>query len=126
MRPYPQRNLNNKKRIFNYRLSRGRKNIECTFGMLTQKFQVLLTPIRCRKYENIISIVNCACILHNFILESANSGLPRNIPNIQADILNITQRSSPVMLCDYLANYFLKPNVALPWQWNYCSNNNEF
>ncbi|KAG8233235.1 hypothetical protein J437_LFUL013597 [Ladona fulva] len=82
------------RRIKYSQLSRGRKNIECTFGMLTQKFQAWLTPIRCRKYENIISIVNCVCILHNFIrkkdgvpytistAESANSRLPRNIPYI--------------------------------------------
>ncbi|KAK9680276.1 DDE superfamily endonuclease [Popillia japonica] len=41
MRPYPVRTLDNKKRIFNYRLSRGRKTIECTFGMMTQKFQTV-------------------------------------------------------------------------------------
>lgn len=45
MRPYPERNITDKKKIFNYRLSRGRKTIECSFGMMTQKFQVLLMPI---------------------------------------------------------------------------------
>ncbi|XP_022169051.1 protein ALP1-like [Myzus persicae] len=47
MSPYPRRNLNTTQRIFNYRLSRGRKTIECTFGMMTEKFQVLSTAIRC-------------------------------------------------------------------------------
>ncbi|XP_017476083.1 PREDICTED: uncharacterized protein LOC108366258 isoform X2 [Rhagoletis zephyria] len=67
MRPYPERGIDNKMRIFNYRLSRARKNIECTFGMVTQKFQVFMSPIRCKNYDTIISIVQCACILHNFI-----------------------------------------------------------
>ncbi|XP_017469961.1 PREDICTED: uncharacterized protein LOC108361742 [Rhagoletis zephyria] len=67
MRPYPERNLDNKKRIFNYQLSRARKTIECAFGMMTQKFQIFMTPIRCRKYSTIISVVHCATVWHNYI-----------------------------------------------------------
>lgn len=130
MRPYPERNINNKKRIFIYRLSRGRKNIECTFGMMTQKFQIFLTPIRCRKYETIISIIQCACVLHNFIRKKDGISYtvrppeykqqnPRNIPDI-GNLYYINETSSPQNLRDYLANYFLQPNVALQWQWNYC------
>lgn len=133
MRPYPERNMNNKMRMFNYRLSRGRKNIECTFGMMTQKFQIFLTPIRCRKYDTIISIIQCACVLHNFIrikdgtlftipsgltTENNNQQNAREIPFV--DNLNIDETSSPQHLRNYLANYFLLPNVTLPWQWNYC------
>jgi len=44
MRLYPRRVLDNKKRIFNYRFSRGRKTIECAFGMMASKFKVLRTP----------------------------------------------------------------------------------
>ncbi|XP_071054097.1 uncharacterized protein [Onthophagus taurus] len=129
MRPYPERNINNKMRIFNYRHSRGRKTIECAFGMMTQKFQIFLTPIRVRKYETIISIIQCACVLHNFIRKKdgtlyavpvieKNPQNPRNFPDIEN--ININETSSPQNLRNYLANYFLSPNVALPWQWNYC------
>lgn len=135
MRPYPEKKITNKKRIFNYRLSRGRKTIECTFGMMTQKFQILLTPIRCRKYDTIISIIKCVCVLHNFIRKK--DGIPYTISNIEEnqtkdprtistvdENLNIDITCSPQILRDYLANYFLKPRVALPWQWNYCIYNN--
>lgn len=67
MRPFPKRVLNNSRRIFNYRLSRGRKTVECAFGMMTQKFQILKTAIRSTKLLNITNIVKCCCILHNFI-----------------------------------------------------------
>jgi len=37
MRPYAKKTLDNIKRIFNYRLSRARKTIECTFRMAAEK-----------------------------------------------------------------------------------------
>lgn len=40
MRLYPRRIHDNKKTIFNYRLSRGQKTIEYAFGMMAKKFQV--------------------------------------------------------------------------------------
>ncbi|KAL4089001.1 hypothetical protein QTP88_024079 [Uroleucon formosanum] len=40
MRPYPKRILDMKKRIFNFRLSRARKSVECAFGMLVSKFRL--------------------------------------------------------------------------------------
>lgn len=128
LRPYSVRNLDNVKRIYNYRLSRGRKSIECTFGMLTQKFQILLKAISCRKYSTIISIIQCVCILHNYIrrydgVQYTTTTDSFNVSNIRhAPILipNMTFVNTPNGLRNYLANYFLQPNVALPWQWNNC------
>lgn len=37
LRPYPNRNVSPAKRIFNYRLSRARRMVECTFGILVSK-----------------------------------------------------------------------------------------
>lgn len=51
MRPYPQRTLDNVKLLFNYRLSKGRKTVECAFGMMTEKLQVLSRAINCRTTE---------------------------------------------------------------------------
>lgn len=63
MRPYPQRILDNVKRICNYRFSRGRKTIECSFGMACEKFVVLNGPIRIRDSDNVNLVIKTACIL---------------------------------------------------------------
>jgi hypothetical protein len=53
--PYAIKILDNLKRVFHYRLSRGRKTIECAFGMLAEKVSVLNGPIRCRRDPEKIS-----------------------------------------------------------------------
>lgn len=127
MRPYSVRNLDNVKRIFNYRLSRGRKTIECVFGMMSQKFQILLKSITCRKYSTIISIIKCICILHNYIrkhegvqyqISTFNESTSQRLKPIL--IPNMTFVNTPNGLRNYLSNYFLKPDCVLPWQWNHC------
>lgn len=67
MRPYSKLILDNTKRIFNCRLSRGRKTIECAFGMMYEKFQVLNSPKRCRDVKKINGIIKSVCVLHNFV-----------------------------------------------------------
>lgn len=66
MIPYPRRQLTNKRRIFNYRISRGRKSVECSFGMLASKFRLLETPIHC-DVQKVDCIVQALCVLHNFV-----------------------------------------------------------
>lgn len=134
MRPYSKRILDNTKRIFNYRLSRGRKTIECAFGMMCEKFQVLNSPIRCRDVEKINGIIKSVCVLHNFVRkregiqyrtsqhdENVSDGvavLPLQNDNMPNTEINI--RSSGNDIRNYLANYFITPQASLPWQWKYC------
>lgn len=127
MRPYPQRGLDNVKRIYNYRLSRCRRTIECSFGMMTEKFQVLDTSIKCHTPEKIVKIIKAVCILHNYVRK--REGITYNPQqfedatavnlNITPQNLQITAQSSASNLRNYLANYFITPAAALPWQWKY-------
>jgi hypothetical protein len=66
MRPYPRKDLDYSNRKFNYRITRARRIVECSFGMLTKKFGVLQTAMETR-VEIAEEVVKSACLLHNFI-----------------------------------------------------------
>ncbi len=72
MKPYSQARLTNKKRIFNYRLSRARRIVENAFGILSNRFRVFMTPMRLFP-EKVKSIVLACCTLHNFLRSSSTS-----------------------------------------------------
>jgi len=66
MRPYPGKQLHDNSRIYNYRHCRGRRVVENTFGILTQKFRIYNRRIQA-KPENLDNIILATCVLHNFI-----------------------------------------------------------
>lgn len=66
MKPYSRRNLSEEERIYNYRLSRARRVIENTFGILVSKFRVFEKPISL-KLESVEKVVLACCTLHNWL-----------------------------------------------------------
>ena len=46
MKPYAQRQLTKEQRVFNYRLSRGRRIVENAFGILGQRWQIRITTMQ--------------------------------------------------------------------------------
>lgn len=58
--------------IFNYRTSRVRRVVENVFGILANRFRILLTTIRLSP-EKVELIILTLCILHNFLIDEADS-----------------------------------------------------
>ncbi|XP_047113601.1 putative nuclease HARBI1 [Schistocerca piceifrons] len=72
MKPYRDCQNQNSKQIFNYRLSRGRRVVENSFGILANRFRVLLSTMRL-PVEKVELIVQTLCILHNYLIEEADT-----------------------------------------------------
>ncbi len=68
MRPYPgirvKDNIPN--RIFNYRLSRARQQVECAFGILAARFRVFRRPFE-QPPAAVQLITQCTTVLHNYL-----------------------------------------------------------
>ena len=93
MRPYPRGKNANKmprsRRGFNYQLSRACRIVECTFGILAQRFQIYNRRMQ-YSVETVVKIVKATCVLHNFLFD-------KNL-----DVANIYTRLNPERL-EYLS-----------------------
>ena len=68
MRPYSGKIMDQQKRVFNYRLSRARRYVECSFGILSNKWRVFHRPLNV-SVELSLKIAQACCVLHNFVRE---------------------------------------------------------
>jgi hypothetical protein len=66
MKPYSTKHLTVAERIFNYRLSRARRIVENAFGILANRFRVLLTTIQMEPEAVTTLVMACVC-LHNLM-----------------------------------------------------------
>lgn len=142
-KPYSQVGLTTEKRIFNYRLSRTRRVVENAFGILSNRFQVFMTPIRLAP-EKVETIVLACCTLHNFLRSTQGSRNiytpPGSIDTENADTHTVSpgnwrqdkvpqglvpierqgsnrHSTSAKAIRDYLCNYFSSEG-AVAWQDN--------
>ena len=71
MKPYAQGSLTASRQIYNYRLSRARRVAENAFGILANRFRVLLSAIQVGPTKA-SKIVMACCYLHNYLRKKDN------------------------------------------------------
>lgn len=130
MRPFPKRTLNNKRRIFNGRLSRARKSVECSFGMLASKFRILQTSMEL-KTKTVDYVTLSLCVLHNMIrIHEGVFSEPRfqagGVEDMEIGEENLSistqhRASNPaIAMREKLADFFLTPEGAIGDQRRFC------
>lgn len=119
LRPYGGCNLAIKKRIFNYRLSRARRYVECTFGILSNKWRIFHRPINV-KPDFAVAIVKACVVLHNFVRDRDGYQVEDTdfITGLE-DVPRQTQSRgglTPNNIRNILSDYFVSNIGAVPWQ----------
>ena len=142
MKPYSQTGLTTAKRIYNYRLSRARRIVENAFGILANRFRVLMCPIGLDPTK-VETIVLACCSLHNFLsIRSGHVYLPQGStdtedPNTHVVSPGDWRQQQPAQgiaplarqsgnrptnaakeIREYLCTYFNSTNGSVPWQNN--------
>ncbi|KZC07945.1 Putative nuclease HARBI1, partial [Dufourea novaeangliae] len=129
MKPYPDRG------IFNYRLSRARRTAENAFGILANRFRVLLNPIPL-SVQKVEAITYACVLLHNYLLSrNCEWYIPSQCRGINPDVLdsglpavgpyrrsNRTTRAANT-LRDNFTEYFNTAGIV-PWQYDAISRGN--
>lgn len=114
-------NLSIKQRIFNYRLHRARRYVECAFGILSNKWRIFHRAINVSK-PFAKNIIKACCILHNMIREKDGFRTEDLIISSGSKLQNLFRRKAVstnktghgVRTC--FANYFVNKDGQLPWQ----------
>ncbi|KAM4048834.1 uncharacterized protein ACNLHF_011805 [Anomaloglossus baeobatrachus] len=115
---YSSRGLTHEKKIFNYRLSRARRMVECAFGILTARWRILTTAINV-KIETVDEIIKACVILHNFLLSNGVPPLEEEMTNCTlTQYSNVSFRTTTEVLRirDEFASYFVSDIGRLEWQ----------
>ena len=135
MKPYSGRHLTREEMIANYRISRARRVVENAFGIMAQRWRVLLSTMQQMPVNAQIIVEACVC-LHNFIRLrnpaiqniqlDAEDGEHNLIPGAWRQDANLPDLDVPqggnrdTVLAkrqrDYLSDYFNSPAGCVPWQ----------
>lgn len=73
MKPFPGKNLNEERQVYNYRLSRCKRTIENTFGIFAARWRIFRRPIRA-SVESVERVIKACVCLHNYLIQTDNAG----------------------------------------------------
>eukprot|EP00794_Sanderia_malayensis_P010419 gene10419-11510_t len=97
MKPYPHRNLERLRRIFNYRLSRARRVVENAFGILAHRWRVFLTPMNMCP-DKVTDIIFATYCLHNYLVEK-NKGSYTSAADMEMQITQFRKECGEMGKC---------------------------
>lgn len=120
MRPYSRRNLSMKQRVYNYRICRARRMVECTFGVLANKWRIFHRALDLQT-KLADDIVKSCCVLHNFVRRKDGIRVDDECYECPLEGLSrigLRADSAGTEVRDYFANYFISPQGSVPWQYD--------
>ncbi|CAH2087346.1 unnamed protein product [Euphydryas editha] len=125
LRPYNSQMLDAEKSVFNYRLTRARRYVECTFGILANKWRIFHRPLNV-SLDLAVDVVKACCLLQNFIhkeegvkgVQESLSGceLEEFLPFDSTEMVPTTANE----IREKYKEYFNSEYGSVPWQNNYC------
>lgn len=119
LRPYARKGLDHDKKIFNYRLTRARRYIECSFGILSNKWRIFHRPLNV-SFRLSKKIVKACCVLHNFICTRDGYAFHHTLEIKGFTQINPTSHASEnrsgYSIRDDFKTYFISPVGQVPWQ----------
>lgn len=118
MRSYGGHNLSTKQKVFNYRLCKARRYVECAFGIFSNKWRIFHTPLNLSR-ETATQVVKAGVILHNIVREMdgfrPDDFITCPLPSIVFNSTKASKHSGRgIRTC--FANYFMSAEGSLPWQ----------
>lgn len=128
MKPFSARGLTASERIFNYRLSRARRVVENAFGILVNRFRILMGNMLLQPNQ-VNEVVMTCCILHNLLRRklggptrcpSQNTDEPAEAVSHVARSTGANYNASAKHVRDKLSSYFVSSG-KINSQWKHAN-----
>lgn len=130
MKPYNFRGQDHAEHVFNYRLSRGRRMVESTFGIMAARFRLLRTTIELSE-QNVKFCVLAICALHNWLMSiNPDDSIIEDIEQSHEEYEEYQEHEHNIQQNDRIAsneaknirnlfkNYFMSPEGEVAWQYD--------
>lgn len=119
LKPYRGQQISFKKKVFNYRLCRARRYVECAFGILTNKWRIFHRPLNVNM-NLAVDIVKACMVLHNFVRNRDGYNCEDTLTVVGLEEkdteANIRGSKKANIVRNDVATYFFSEAGQLKWQ----------